>query len=390
MSIKKKITILFLLSLILMLALSFWLRSTNKEKNKQIVVSKYISSSKELLPLIFDSNTKALEKKLKEFHYKSIKELNAKTIFEKSLGVGTITLLENDQAIFLKIHYLDEEYIFFDTTQNIFRQESLITNLFLIFDIALLIVIYFLILKIIAPIKTLSNSMQSFAQGDFTIQMPTKGNDEITLLAKSFNTMAKKLKESFLERENLLRYFGHEIRTPLAKAQYALENKEYEKIQKNLQDIQKFVQEVLNMHLINAKNFHKEHFKASTLVVESLNKCTVIQEEDITLELKKDFIIYGDLHYLSIALKNLIDNALKYSHSLPITITIKKDTISVISKGEELKEGLSYYLKPFHKKSQKGFGLGLSISFLILQEHNFSLIYQYNNKNNIFTISFNS
>ena len=388
MSIKKKITILFLLSLLLMLSLGFWLQRVNEQKNRQITISRYINNSKELLPLIFDFDKRALNRKLNEFNYEEAKKPKGEEIFKKGLGLGELAIIKNPKGLFLKINYLDEEHYFFDKNQKIFKQEELVTNLFLIFDIVILIFIYFSILKIISPIKRLSKSMQKFAKGDFNIQVEITGRDEISLLAKSFNKMALDLKNSFEDRENLLRYFGHEIRTPLAKAKYALEAKDLESIKTNLDQIEKFVEDVLNMHLITSKNLQTKRFLASTLVVEALNKSDIKNENDIEIELTKEFQIQGDLHYLGIALKNLIENALKYSTKFPIKIEIKENEIAVISYGEKLKEGLNHYLKPFNKNSSKGLGLGLSLTHLILKKHGFYLDYFHQNKQNIFKILF--
>ncbi len=389
MSIKRKITILFLLSVILMLSLGFWLNKINKQKNSQILISNYLSSSRELLPLIFNSNSKALNSKLKELNYKIEKEISGEVIFSKSLGVGEVAVIKSGANLYLKIDYLDEVYYLFDKNQDIFKQEEFITALFFIFDILLMFLIYLSILKILSPLKRLSSSMEQFAKGNFDIKVQNSSKDEIGLLSKSFNKMADDLKKSFNDRENLLRYFGHEIRTPLTKAKYALESKNLDDIEKNLKQIEKFVEDVLNMHLINSKNFKNREFKATTLVVEALNITKVERDDDIEVRAVDDFGIVGDLHYLSIALKNLMENGLKYSKTLPIQIEIKNKKISVISKGKELKEGLEYYIKPFNKNSTDGFGLGLSLSDLILKEHNFKLNYLFKDGKNIFSIEFN-
>ena len=95
-----------------------------------------------------------------------------------------------------------------------------------------------------------------------------------------------------------------------------------------------------------------------------------------------------NLDYLSIALKNLIDNALKYAISFPIIIKVDKNQISILNSGEKLSKEFEYYLKPFTQEliQRDGFGLGLSIVKKILDKHNFQLIYSYKNGFNIFKI----
>jgi two-component system OmpR family sensor kinase len=94
------------------------------------------------------------------------------------------------------------------------------------------------------------------------------------------------------------------------------------------------------------------------------------------------------LYYLSTALKNLIDNALKYAISYPIIIETNKNEISISNKGQKLSKEIEYYLKPFTQElSQRdGFGLGLSIVNKIIDKHNFKLEYFYENEFNIFKI----
>ncbi len=45
------------------------------------------------------------------------------------------------------------------------------------------------------PITELKNAVSHLAQGDYGVQVPVRGSDELTLLAESFNSMAEKLKQ---------------------------------------------------------------------------------------------------------------------------------------------------------------------------------------------------
>ena len=129
-------------------------------------------------------------------------------------------------------------------------------------------------------------------------------------------------------------------------------------------------------------------FSAETLIIESLGKLYLEDESKVEIEIVEDFKINADLYYLSTALKNLIDNALKYAISYPIVIQANKNEISISNKGKELSKELEYYLKPFTQElSQRdGFGLGLSIVKKVIDKHNFQLNYVYENESNIFKI----
>ena len=86
-------------------------------------------------------------------------------------------------------------------------------------------------------------------------------------------------------------------------------------------------------------------FDAETLISESLSRALIEDESLVELHVEESFDIKGDLNYLSIALKNLIDNALKYGIEKPIILEVKERTMSVKSKGEMLEHRLAEHCR---------------------------------------------
>ena len=105
------------------------------------------------------------------------------------------------------------------------------------------------------------------------------------------------------------------------------------------------------------------------------------KKEAIKIELNSNFSLTGDLKYLSLALKNLLDNALKYADQLPITLEVTFNKISVYNHGKALKKEFEHLLTPFTReedsRTMQGFGLGLNIISKIVNKHNFILEYGY-------------
>ena len=394
MSIFKKISILFFISLTLMSIIGFWIDEINSKRIDTLVKEKYIKISNELFQNI--ENKTQLNALLDKYDLEK-KELknnnNYNILYENTLTFGYIVILQEtfgDEFI-IKIKYLDDEYIL-KTADEENITDKLILNILVFVDIFVLILIFLYILKLLSPLKIITKQLTNFANGDLSSRIDIKSNDEIGILANSFNKMASNLENLIKTREELLRDIGHELRTPIAKGKFAIEKiddfSQKELLKKIFKDLEVLTNELIELEKLNSTKLNITTFKAETLIVESLEKLYLDDESKIEINIQEDFKINGDLYYLSIVLKNLIDNALKYAISYPIQIDVNLNTISVSNKGKELSKQLEYYLKPFTQElSQRdGFGLGLSIVKKIIDKHDFRLEYSYRNESNIFKI----
>jgi two-component system, OmpR family, sensor kinase len=206
--------------------------------------------------------------------------------------------------------------------------------------------------------------------------------------------MAISLENSIKTREELLRDIGHELRTPIAKGKFAIEKiddfSQKELLKKIFSDLEVLTNELIELEKLDLTKLNLTNFTAETLIVESLGKLYLEDESKIDINIVDNFKISGDLYYLSVALKNLIDNALKYAISFPIIIEANEKEISISNKGKKLSKEIEYYLKPFTQElSQRdGFGLGLSIVKKIIDKHDYQLNYSYENEFNTFKIVF--
>ncbi|MCG3716649.1 ArsS family sensor histidine kinase, partial [Aliarcobacter butzleri] len=288
-------------------------------------------------------------------------------------------------------NYLDEEYIL-KTPDEQNLNDKIILNFLVFLDIFALFLIFLYLLKLLSPLKTITKEIKNFANGDLSTRININSKDEIGTLANTFNSMASSLENSIKTREELLRDIGHELRTPIAKGKFAIEKiddfSQKELLKKIFSDLESLTNELIELEKLNLAKLNISTFSAETLVLESLGKLYLEDESKIQIDINEDFKINADLYYLSIAFKNLIDNALKYAISFPIIIKVDKNQISISNRGKQLSKEFEYYLKPFTQElSQRdGFGLGLSIVKKILDRHNFQLLYSYENDYNIFKI----
>ncbi|XOB62190.1 ArsS family sensor histidine kinase [Campylobacterota bacterium DY0563] len=393
MSIRRKVSILFIISLILMIVIGLWIDKINSQRIEDLAKDKYLKISNEIFLNIDDTNK--IDEIIKKYELKKLdkytKSLTSIYYKKHTFGFISISQISFDDEFIIHIKYLDDEYILKSQDERNIN-EKLTLNILVFLDIFVLIIIFLYILKLLSPLKKITKEINHFSRGDFSCRIDINSNDEIGSLAQTFNSMAKNLEELIKTREDLLRDIGHELRTPIAKGKFVIEkfnpSKNKELLKKIFLDLETLTNELIQLEKLNSSNLNFSKFSAETLILEALNKLYINDESKVKLHIKEDFKIYADLEYLSIALKNIIDNALKYTTSYPIKIETLENKIIVKNIGDKLSKDIEHYLKPFIQESSQrdGFGLGLSIVNKILNKHNFQIIYSYENKENIFTI----
>jgi len=92
--------------------------------------------------------------------------------------------------------------------------------------------------------------------------------------------------------------------------------------------------------------------------------------------IKRDITIDADFELLTLAIKNLIDNAIKYSSDNSVDILLDFDIMTISNSSKPLKGKIEDYFTPFHE-SKSGLGLGLYIVKSILDIHRIDIEYSY-------------
>jgi two-component system OmpR family sensor kinase len=376
--------------------IGYWIDSITSQRIDSLIKDKYLKIANEIYENI--DNTNLVNQLIDKYKLKPIKKgeiKKEKVLYSESHTFGSISIFHKsfDDELTIHIKYLEDEYIL-KTKDEENIHEKFTLNILVFIDIFVLILIFLYIIKLLSPLKKITKEIESFSKGDLSARIKIKSKDEIGILANTFNKMANNLEQLIKTREALLRDIGHELRTPIAKGKFAIEKiddfSQKELLKKIFSDLEILTNELIELERLNSSKLNISTFSAETLIIEALDKLYINDETKIDLKIEDDFKIVGDLNYLCIALKNLIDNALKYTISFPIIIKAKNHTILVENEGEKLSKDLDYYLKPFTQElvQRNGFGLGLSIVDKILNRHFLKLKYEYRNKNNIFKINF--
>lgn len=254
--------------------------------------------------------------------------------------------------------------------------------------ISLIIMMFFASLiycyNLIQPLKGLTRHIRDLSNGKNSNFSYYK-NDEIGLLTKEFNKATKKNNELVLARRFFLRAIMHELKTPIAKGMFAATMPESEKNKKILISVFKgmnaLVNEFKQVEEILSKNHEVvlKEYSYSYLLEQSISALYLDNLQIIDVKMNEDRTIIVDGALFIILIKNLLDNAIKYSSNHKCIIEFQKDYINVKNIGEEKDFNTEEYFKPFARGNveQSGFGLGLYLIKYICDTQGFELKYFY-------------
>ncbi len=277
------------------------------------------------------------------------------------------------------------------------QPSSLLTFWIILLSVDILILLFFAyLLRKLLPLHRLKNAIITFKEQDIVLDAPINGDDEISQITYEFNHVLQKIAAMREARSLFLRNILHELNTPIMKASLTTDCLEPSPSQERLKQIftrmDYLLSEFAKMERFSSGEWqlNLQEYRFVDLLDQACD-LLLCDKEMIDIEGEEsELVLHVDFELFSVVLKNLLDNALKYSEQKP-TLKISNDLIRICSKGEELSLEKQDFSKPFNRayeNSSAGLGLGLYITDAILKKHNFKLDYRYHNGSNYFSIKF--
>jgi two-component system sensor histidine kinase ArlS len=258
---------------------------------------------------------------------------------------------------------------------------------------------YFFSGGLLRPIRKIADEVNEISAKNLARRI-NKGNieDEWTYLSSTLNNLLNRLQESFEMQGRFIANASHELLTPLTSILSQLEvslqrERAAEQYQRAMQSIYLDVR-----HLSRLTQILLDLAKASGNPAGI--EITLVRIDEVLLRLpgelmrqnesyfvslvfgdlppeEEALLIFGNEELLLIAVKNIVSNACKYSgdHKAVVSLGIEEKNIvvKVIDKGPGIsKEEIPKIFQPFYRVADgdiPGFGLGLSLSSLIIKLH---------------------
>jgi two-component system OmpR family sensor kinase len=247
----------------------------------------------------------------------------------------------------------------------------------------ILLTSFALIIHRLSPLRRLRRQIARFGEGDMGVRFRINGSDEIALIANELDTTQNKIRSLIESRNLFLRNIMHELKTPIAKGRIVTtmltDEKQQGRFEGIFERLESLIGEFALIEEISSGNQYLEKKEYRLVdIIDGAVDLAMSDYESVTCDIDSAIKLEVDYRLFVTAVKNLIDNAIKYSPDKHMEISVEGGEILFLNTGNPLKKPLSYYIEPFTKDhpTKDSFGLGLYIVDAILKEHNYVLAYE--------------
>jgi len=246
----------------------------------------------------------------------------------------------------------------------------------------------------------MTNAARDISSGNWKTRIHLKGNDEIKVLADSFNQMVDNLENLEKMRRDFIANVSHELRTPMTSINGFIEGildgtipEDKQKYYLNIvkEEVKRLYRLVSDLLDIARMESGETKVNLTAFDICEVIRLSVIQLqqfiEDKNINFRANFEqesmhVYADRDAIQRVMINLIHNAIKFTpEGGSISVSVRdikgKAEITVSDTGQGIPaEDLPFVFERFHKadksrgKDKTGVGLGLYIVKNIIKAHN--------------------
>ena len=242
--------------------------------------------------------------------------------------------------------------------------------------------IYFLLLagtvlvaaRLVSPLRDLTNAAQRFRGMGEAPHVEPRGPADIRRAIEAFNRMGARVGALIEEKDRMLGAIGHDLRTPLASLRIRAETieppEERERIVATIEDMAGLLEDAVSLARSGRSSETPRPIDIGALVDAVVEEFRELGHE-VTFDGGPRTVASARANLLRRAVRNLIDNAVKYAGAANLSVERRGDcaVISVLDRGPGIpQDQLLAVQEPFVRLEQSrsretgGTGLGVTLA----------------------------
>lgn len=239
----------------------------------------------------------------------------------------------------------------------------------------------FIARRLSRPLQDLTRAAEMFGGRTVPETVEPRGPQDLRQAIEAFNAMNRRVMALLDEKDRMLGALGHDLRTPLASMRIRVESMEpeedREKIIASIEEMTAMLEEIL-VFARSGRAREQARETDVTALIDALCDDYADMGHDVEAAPSARLVLTVQPNLLRRAVRNLVDNALKYAGSARVEIR-RNDAVAeimVLDNGPGLPpEELERVLEPFYRvessrsRETGGSGLGLAIAKAVAESH---------------------
>lgn len=240
--------------------------------------------------------------------------------------------------------------------------------------------LYWFARRLSRPLRALTAASEGFDPKVPADPVAVSGPSDVVRLIEAHNAMRLRIGAMLDEKDHMLGAIGHDLRTPLAALRIRAENVEDEaerdRMVETIEDMSRTLEDILSLARLGRAAGSPERLDLSALADSAIEDfrdvgATVVFEESARL------VVEGRSNLLKRALRNLIDNAVRYGGGASVRVRAQdgEALVEIDDDGPGIAaESLEAVFEPFARleasrnRAQGGSGLGLALARAIVRD----------------------
>ena len=234
--------------------------------------------------------------------------------------------------------------------------------------------------RISRPLRDLTRAAERFDPREPGEPIPEQGPLDVSGLIAAFNALRLRIRAMLEEKDRMLGAIGHDLRTPLAALRVRIESVEDEQDRLRMADtiaeMNKTLEDILSLARAGRPSEAETDVDLNALV-DAVVADFLDLGQDVTFEEGGRLRLKLRPTLMRRAVRNLIENAVKYGHSADVRIDAQADHVAIIvaDQGPGIAaDQLEAVFDPFirlessRNRDTGGIGLGLALARSIVRE----------------------